>query len=671
MAADAGGNTPIGPAGARWTLQVLGGFRLTDATGAEIAMPARLDRALLAYLALFQGQRHARPKLATLLWPNRSEALHSLSESLRNLRKALGDSDGKVIAHKADPLVCDLSLMTVDALAFGRSVASGTRESLERAEAIYAGDLLDGFDSRSDEFDRWLAPERERLRDGFIDCLIRLAKLREEAGEFQPAISTAQRVLKLDELQEGAHCALMRLYLKTGHQREARRQAQFCEETLRREVGELQPGTRQAIDRILHASPRQAETPADPAPSPTAVAIPPSAPSIVVLPFANMSDHPEQEYFSDGISEDLITDLSYFREFFVIARNTSFTFKGKAVRVGEVCRELGVRYLLEGSVRKEGNRVRVTARLIDGLTEANLWAGQYDRDLDSIFQVQDEITEAIVTSVAPETLGAESRRSQAKQLDDLSVWEQVLRARWHLNKLTKQDNQAGEKILAGAIEAGPRFAPAHSTLAICRLSNVLHAWSDAIGPTIAAAEDAARTAASLDAGDANALAAWGISCLFAREHENALKRLDRAIRLNPNLAAAHGYLAAVHGCMGNSAAAAAAADKAAKISPLDSAKPLWLAGKGIGAYINGRYEEVVDICHEVLRENPNAGSALRQLAASCAMLGRMQQADEALQQLLCCMPGLTVSKVRDIVPVMAADAQERWLEGLRKAGLPD
>ena len=281
----------------------------------------------------------------------------------------------------------------------------------------------------------------------------------------------------------------------------------------------------------------------------------------MVLPFTNMSGDPEQEYFSDGITEDIITDLSYFKEFLVIARNTSFTYKGKPMRVGHVCRDLGVRYLLEGSVRKAGNNVRVTAQLIDGTTEAHIWAARYDRQLDNIFQVQDEIREAIVTSVAPETLGAESRRSQAMSFDDLSVWEQVLRARWHVNKLTKQDNETAERILAGVIDTAPRFAPAHSTLAILLLSNVLHAWTESIAATIVAAHDAARIAVSLDAGDANALAAMGLASLFARKHEHALEYLNRAIGLNPNLATAHGYLAAVHGSMGNSAATSAAADR--------------------------------------------------------------------------------------------------------------
>ena len=396
-----------------------------------------------------------------------------------------------------------------------------------------------------------------------------------------------------------------------------------------------------------------------------------AAPSIVVLPFTNLSGDPQQEYFSDGITEDIITDLSYFKEFLVIARNTSFTFKNKAIRVGHVCRDLNVRYAVEGSVQKSGQNVRVTAQLIDGATEAHLWAARYDRQLDSIFQVQDEIREAIVTSVAPEAMGAESRRSQALKFDDLTVWEQVLRARWHMNKLSRPDNLLADTILAGAIDAAPQYAPAQSTRAICLLSNVLHAWTESISETIAAAHGAARIAVSLDAGDANALSAMGITCLFARKHDTALEYLNRAVRLNPNLAAAYGYLAAVHGAMGDSAAASAAADKAIRISPLDFAKPIWLAGKGIGAYINGCYDEVISICQEVLREHPSFGSALRQMAAAYAMQGDMTRAAQAMDQLLQRMPGLTVSKVRQIVPVMASDAQERFLDGLRKAGLPE
>jgi len=394
-------------------------------------------------------------------------------------------------------------------------------------------------------------------------------------------------------------------------------------------------------------------------------------PSIAVLPFNNMSGDPEQEYFSDGIAEDIITALSHFREFFVIARNTTFTYKGQAVKVDQVCRELGVRYLLEGSVRKAGNRVRVTAQFIDGDTGAHLWAARFDRDLDDIFAVQDEITQSIVTAVAPETLGAEFKRAQFKQAGDLNAWEKVLRARWHINKLTKDDNETARQLLSEAITAAPGLAEAYSTLAICHVNDNLHVWRSDSAAAIAAGDAAARQAVALDGNDANALAVLGMTSVFARRFEDAFGYLDKAVRLNPNLANAYGTLAAAHGVSGNYAESRQAAERAVALSPRDTSMAFWYAGRGFAAYMAERYEECVDVAHAALREHPGYASSLRQLAAALAMLGRKDEAAAALEQLLERMPGLTVSKVAIIVPVRHADDNERWLEGLRRAGLPE
>ena len=394
-------------------------------------------------------------------------------------------------------------------------------------------------------------------------------------------------------------------------------------------------------------------------------------PSIAVLPFYNMSGDPEQEYFSDGIADDIITALSQFREFFVIARNTTFTYKGQAVKVDQVCRELGVRYLLEGSVRKAGNRVRVTAQLIDGETGAHLWAQRFDRDLDDIFAVQDEITQAIVTAVAPETIGAEAKRAQFKRVDDLSAWEKVLRARWHINKLTRQDNETAQGLLHEATSASPDLAEAYSALADSHLHASLHVWSDDPVAEIAAADDAARQAMALDGNDASALTTLGMTAMFLRRYDDAFQFLDQAIRQNPNLARAYGTLVAVHGVSGNYEAAHEAAERAMALSPRNSSKVFWYAGRGIAAYVAERYEECVDICNEALREYPGYASSLRQLTAALAMLGRQDEAKAALDKLLQRMPGLTISQVAKIVPVRYPADHERWLEGLRRAGLPE
>ena len=276
----------------------------------------------------------------------------------------------------------------------------------------------------------------------------------------------------------------------------------------------------------------------------------PDKPSISVLPLTNMSGDPEQEYFSDGIAEDITTALSRFHELTVIARNTSFTFKGQAVNVREIARDLGVKYVLEGSVRRAGNRVRVSVQLIDATIDKHIWAERYDRDLDDIFAVQDEITESIVSAVAPETQHAEMVSAYRKDAMDLTSWERVMRARWHLDKFTREDTESAEALLTQAIESAPLMAQAHSTLAVCHVYKMLNAWCDDPVAEIVAAGEAGRRAVALDANDADALAVMGLAALMAREFDDCIDFLNRAVARNPNLANAYGFMATAYGCMG-------------------------------------------------------------------------------------------------------------------------
>jgi TolB-like protein len=395
-------------------------------------------------------------------------------------------------------------------------------------------------------------------------------------------------------------------------------------------------------------------------------------PSVAVLPFTNLSGDREQEYFSDGITEDITAALSRFRELTVIARNTCFTYKGKAVNIKEVARALGVRYVVEGSVRRGGDRVRVTVQLIDAARDAHIWAERYDRVLADIFVVQDEITEAVVAAVAPETLKAEIGRVSGHQdPGDLGVWDQVMRARFHMNALERRDGEIAHALLAGAIAEMPGFGLAHSTRAVCHLNDMLNSWCDDPAGAIEAAERSARRAVALDDGDASAIAVLGIAAMFARRYEASLDLLRRATDLNPNLAAGFGFLATLHGVMGNYDGCLENLMRALRLSPLDPMRAYWFAGRGIAAYIDGRYEEVVENAEAMLREVPNNGPALRQLAAALAMLGRDDDARAAMANLRRHMPSLTVSRVGQMIPVRDAAANERWLEGLRRAGLPE
>ncbi len=397
----------------------------------------------------------------------------------------------------------------------------------------------------------------------------------------------------------------------------------------------------------------------------------PDKPSIAVLPLTNMSGDPEQEYFSDGISEDITTALSRFHEITVIARNSSFTFKGQAVNVRKIARDLGVKYILEGSVRRAGNQVRVTVQLIDATIDKHIWAERYDRNLDDIFAVQDEITESIVAAVAPETQYAEMVSAYQKDAMDLTSWERIMRARWHLDKFTREDTESAEALLTQAIEDAPLVAQAHSTLAVCHVYKMLNAWCDDPDAELITASEAGRRAVALDANDANALAVMGLAALMAKEFDDCIDFLNRAVARNPSLASAYGFMAMVDGCMGKCEPALTAYGKAISLSPRDHTRLFWMAGKGIALYIDERYEEAVENAQIMMRVDPNYGASHRQLCAALAMLGRHEEAKQAMAQLRGRMPDLTIAKVAKMIPIMNAADNERWLDGLRKAGLPE
>jgi len=393
-------------------------------------------------------------------------------------------------------------------------------------------------------------------------------------------------------------------------------------------------------------------------------------PSIAVLPLTNLSGDPSQEYFSDGITEDIITELSRFHSLLVIARNSSFAFKGRNVKVQEVARELGVGYVVEGSVRKAATRIRIAAQLIDAAAGTHIWAERYDRDLDDFFEIQDEISRSIVASVAPQLMSAELRRAMGKRDSDLDGWDRLMRARWHIAKSTRDANATAQALLAEAIAREPAMGQAYSLLAYSHLACMIWSWSDA-GAALASAAAAARQALDLDNGDALSHAVLGLTFAFARRYDDGIDNLLKAIALNPNLADAHGCLGVVQGMVGDYEASAKSVERACRLSPYDAGKGLWLAGKGIGAFIAGRYDDVIANAGLILREYPAFATAYRQRAAALAALGRQEEARADMGTLLQLVPGLTVSQVRIRVPLKDPAAMDRWLDALRKAGLPE
>jgi adenylate cyclase len=396
----------------------------------------------------------------------------------------------------------------------------------------------------------------------------------------------------------------------------------------------------------------------------------PQKPSIAVLPFANMSGDAEQEYFSEGITEDIITNLSHNHAFFVISRSTSFAFKGPAVDVGKIGRELGVRYVLEGSVRRAGNRVRITAQLIEAASGHHLWADRYDRELADVFAVQDEISRSITGAIAPGIIAAEIRQAQRKGPDQLDAWDRTVRAHWHIRRFTQVDLAEARRLLEEAIDLDPTNSMAYADLAFARHFEAVFGWGDGSAESHVRLGEAARNAVAADDSDAMAHTALAIFDLFSNRHEEARRRLQRALELNPNSEFARGYLGGSYAFGGDYEAALANLEEAIRLSPRSQLLVIWHICEGWVALTAERHEEAVVFAERAREANPEFPDIYAVLASAYGHLGNATAGTAALDQLSQRMPGLTASDERLSRPFARASDRDRYLEGLRKAGIP-
>jgi TolB-like protein/Tfp pilus assembly protein PilF len=396
----------------------------------------------------------------------------------------------------------------------------------------------------------------------------------------------------------------------------------------------------------------------------------PQKPSIAVLPFANMSGDPEQEYFSEGMTEDIITNLSRNHSFFVISRSTSFTYKGPGVDVGKVARELGVRYVLEGSVRRGGSRVRITAQLIEASTNHHLWADRYDRELADVFAIQDEIARNISGAIAPGIIAAEVHQAQHKDPDQLDAWDRTVRAHWHIRRFTRDDLAEARRLLSEAISLDPANAMAYADLGFALHFEAVFGWGEGPAESHKQLGEAARKAVAADDSDATAHTALAIFDLFSGRHEEARRRLHRALSLDPNSEFARGYLGGSYAFAGEYEAASQHLEEAIRLSPRSLLIVIWHLCKGWSALLAGRYEEAVGFAEQAREANPEFSDIYLVLASAHGYVGNTAAGRAALDQLLHRMPGLTTSDERLVRPFARLNDRERFLEGLRKAGLP-
>jgi adenylate cyclase len=396
----------------------------------------------------------------------------------------------------------------------------------------------------------------------------------------------------------------------------------------------------------------------------------PNKPSIAVLPFDNLSGERDQEYFADGTVEEIITALSRFRQLFVIARNSSFAYKGRAVDVKQVGKELGVRYILEGSVRKAGSRVRISAQLIDTATGAHLWADRFDGSLDDIFDLQDQVTARVVGVISPKLEQAEIERSSRKPTEILDAYDYYLRGMAGLHLWTKEGNKDALLHFYRAIELDPSFASAYSMAARCYVQRKAGRWMTDRPQEVTETVRLARKATELGREDAVALSGAGIALAYvAGEVDEGAKLIQQALVLNPNLAWAWYFSGWVKIYLGEPETAIQHATQAMRLSPNDTHLLNMRAVVAYGHLYAGRFNEAVSWAELAVREGYL--TAWHALAASCALSGRHEQAKKAVAHVRGLDPALRLSGLKDSIPLRRPQDLAVLVDGLRRAGLPE
>jgi TolB-like protein/Tfp pilus assembly protein PilF len=576
----------------------------------------------------------------------------------------------------------DTAAVSIDVAEFERLTGEGTPQAVARAIGLYRGDLLDGLEVRDPAFEEWLLMERQRLRDLAGEALANLLARHMADRAHEQAAPVARRLVGLDPLREDAHRALMRIYAEQGQTALALKQFQTCRDRLQAELGVRPEVETERLYQSIHQdrsttspSARDAAAPIPPAePSQRPFELAPATmakPSIAVLPFANLSGDPGQEYFSDGITEDIIAGLARLHWLFVIARNSSFTFKGKAVDAKEIGTRLGVRYLLEGSVRKAGERVRIACQLIDAGSGLHLWTDRFEGTLSDVFDLQDRITSSAIGAIEPRLRGAEIERARRKPTDNTDAYDLFLRALALHNTVTYEDGCEALRLLDRAIELDPNYASAYGLAAYCKMRQRQRGWIDS---TTSDGVRLARLAARKGQDDPDALWMAGVSlAMLIGESDEALALIERSLQLNPNSAGAWLVSGVVRAYAGDSATGIAHFERSIELNPLDPLVYIAWYGIAFAHFAAERYEESSAWLDRSLRALPSYLPALRLKVAICGLKGQTQESEKWVGRLLAVIPDVTVSKLRQHYEagIRRPDCRDRLFSGLRLSGLPE
>ncbi len=661
----------------KFELTLLGRFELRGPDG-SIDLTSRKLAALLAFLACTAPQAHSRDKVMTLLWGSHFEAQarQNLRQGLHRLRRILGDdaliSSGETVSLQPSAIACDVAR-------FEELLSKGSRDALTDAIGLYRGSLLAETEIPEEAWTEWLAAQRQRLEGLALDAMVKLGDKELEAGNHEPALSAASRAIAISALREDAHRLVMRVLAAGGRRADALKHYEDLAALLKRELAvEPDPTTKTlaAELRKSHAARPGSGVRSDPA-SETAsetgpVLLPlPDRPSIAVLPFANMSDDPEQEYFADGMVDDILMALSRVRWLFVIARQSSFIYKVRFADVQQIGREIGVRYVLEGSVRKSGTRVRIVAQLIETEGGAHIWADRFEGDLRDIFALQDAITERIVSAVEEKVRDAEIRRARANPTESLTAYDFYLRALASWFGQTDVEYKRTQLLLGQALDADPEYAEALGILTDSVMTRTMQGWHESRSRGVEEASGLAGRALAAGPDNSTCLASAAFTYgVLANRFEEGCELANRAVVVHPNSVFVCNRAAAVYAICGESDKAISQCEAACRMNPLDSKKAATVTYSTLSfaLYMERRYEEAVRAGRRALVFAPQANTARKYVATSLAQLGRTDEARAEIAELLKHQPGASLA-VFEQTPFRHKWMKELHMEGLRKAGL--
>ena len=714
-------------------LNVLGGFSAVKGSAEITGLSSKKAQALLSMLACDRGKPIKREKLALLFWPdNASEfAKTNLRQCLAVIRKATLDGEHSALKVTRDTVALDTQTVTSDIDRYKVYIADGSVDALEHAVKLYRGPLIDGINVDSRPFSDWLTIERQRLYNAQQTALYSLLENYGSTGDVSNQARIADKLLELDPLNEIAHETKMRCFVNEGRRSDALAQFRQCQSLLKDELA-IEPGANiksyydsiasanwnngegttttneinsasaqnQSLPAVNRLSKRMITTIAVAALAVVFIWLAKKAlfptefenekdsttntqsgntltdlsrinrHSIAVLPFANLSDDDDdQRYFTDGLSEDLITDLSRASNLFVIARGSSFSYREESPDIAKIAQELNVRYVLVGSVRRAGERLRINAQLVDATTGSNIWADRYDRAAADVLEIQDEISRAIVGQLAIKLSDSDQKRFEKIRQVNTDAYDMLLRGLAPIRRIDKQSSAEAREIFKRAIELDPSYARAYANLGLSYAQDTNFGFSDNKSESLRLAVEALNMAESLDSSLPQLYFAKTVLALGQRDAEAAKAAAYKAVELDPSYADGYGNLAQVLLYSGDYTNARKALRNAKLLNPKYTFTYLWVEGQ---IYLfEGEFEKAATVFEEINQRNPAFVSGRTLLISTLGHLGRIDDAEWEIEELFALEPDFSLSVAGPSSIIRLPKQLEYYITGLRKAGIPE